>query len=147
MSKPHEVLQRLSLRQGEVFIQQGDFGKNGYIIQNGQVEVFLKQNGDEITLAVLGPGEVVGEQAVLFDSCRSASVRALTDCNLVVMDRDQMSKNLEKSDPSIRAMIKILSERLKRSNKTVAKTKTAGVNNRKVDAIFKTDKEDPDTQR
>ncbi|NBX66012.1 MAG: cAMP-binding protein [Proteobacteria bacterium] len=140
MSKQHEVLQRLTFRQGEVFIKQGDFGKNGYIIQSGTVEVFLQQDKDEITLAVLGPGEVVGEQAVLYDSCRSASVRALTDCNLVVMDRDQMSKNLQKSDPSIRAMIKILSERLKRANKTVVKTKSSLVNNRKVDAIFDAEK-------
>lgn len=143
--KQHEVLKRITLKQGEIFIKQGDFGKNGYIIQSGQVEVYMKQDGgDEITLAVLGPGEVVGEQAVLFDACRSASVRALTECNLVVMDRDQMAKNLQKSDPSIRAMIKILSERLKRSNKTVAKSKTGAVNNRKVDAIFDADKKSDD---
>ncbi|MBU6234459.1 MAG: cyclic nucleotide-binding domain-containing protein [Alphaproteobacteria bacterium] len=139
MSK-HDVLKRISLNQGEIFIKQGEFGNNGYVIQSGQVEVFLEQDGDEITLAVLGPGEVVGEQAVLFDASRSASVRALTNCNLVVMDRDAMNRNIEKSDPSIRAMIKILSERLKRSNNTVAKSKTGTINNRKVDAIFKADK-------
>lgn len=136
MTKQHDILQRIAIEQGEIFIRQGEYGQNGYVIQSGQVEVFLQQGDDEVTLAVLGPGEVVGEQSVLFDTMRTASVRALTACNLIVLDRDSMAKSMEKSDPSVRALVKILSERLKASNKTVAKSKTARVNNRKVDAIF-----------
>lgn len=140
MSKAHSVAQRIALQQGEILIKQGEFGTNGYVIQSGQLEVFLNDHGKEMTLAVLGPGEVVGEQSVLFETARSASVRALTTCNVVVMDRDAITKKLAQTDPSIRAIVKILSERLKQSNKTVAKVKTSGVNNRKVDAIFNADK-------
>lgn len=140
MSKNHEIMKRLTLRQGEVLIRQGEYGTNGYVIQNGQMEVFLMQGQEEVTLAILGPGEVVGEQAILHDSQRSASVRALTDCTLVVMDRDAIAKNLSQADPSIRAMIKILSERLKHTSKSVAKTKNASANNKKADIIFQGDK-------
>ncbi len=122
MSKKREILQRLHIKKGEYLIRQGDFGINGYVVQSGMLEVFITQDGQEIRLAVLGPGEVVGELALLHDGCRSASVRALSACNLVVMDRDTMRRKLADADPGIRALVKILSERVKRTNLHVAKT-------------------------
>ena len=60
MSKKREILQRLHIKKGEYLIRQGDFGINGYVVQSGMLEVFITQDGQEIRLAVLGPGEVVG---------------------------------------------------------------------------------------
>jgi len=121
MSNSKDVLCRMQVKKGDVIIRQGDFGTSGYIVQKGQLQVYITQDDKEVTLGILGPGDVAGELAVISDACRSESVRALTDCELILMDRDGMTRKLAETDPSIRALIKILSERVKRSNFTIAK--------------------------
>jgi len=121
MTNSKDALRRVHVKKGDIVIRQGDFGTNGYIVQKGQLQVYITQDDREVTLAILGPGDVAGELAVVSDACRSESVRALTDCDLIIIDRDGMTRKLAETDPSIRALIKILSERVKRSNFTIAK--------------------------
>lgn len=118
-NRKNEVLARRIFYKGDIIINQGDMGTNGYVIHQGQVEVFLSHEGKNTSLAILGPGEVIGEMGVLFNEHRSASVRALTDCDLIVLDREGIMQNLDMAAPSIRAMLKIFSERLRRTNKRV----------------------------
>ena len=43
---------------GEIIIRQGDIGDCMYVIQNGQVEVFIERDGQEFQLAVRQDGEI-----------------------------------------------------------------------------------------
>lgn len=73
---------------GQVIIQQRDFGRTMYIIQEGQVEVAVEQDGSERILGVLGPGDHFGEVAVFQHVRRTASVRARTRVRLLELQRD-----------------------------------------------------------
>lgn len=84
---------------GDYILKQGDPPANFYVVDRGEVEI-VKESGDppqSDVIAVLGPGAFFGEQALINQQPRSASVRARTPVEVVVMGRnvfDQMSKTL-----------------------------------------------------
>ena len=67
---------------GEVLLRQGDPPTHVLLLLSGRVKVFLALPSDEILLAVRGPGELLGEIAVLGgdDDGRSATVVAIDSC-------------------------------------------------------------------
>ena len=57
-------------------------------VLSGDVKISMTSSeGKEIVLAILHPGEVFGEIAMLDGKPRSADAKALTDCSLAVLDR------------------------------------------------------------
>ncbi|XP_054717062.1 cAMP-dependent protein kinase regulatory subunit-like isoform X2 [Uloborus diversus] len=69
---------------GEVIIQQGDQGDNFYVIDQGEVDVYL--NGQVVT--TIGDGGSFGELALIYGTPRAATVKAKIDCKLWAIDRD-----------------------------------------------------------
>lgn len=102
--------------KGSIIIQQGEMGNTAFLIQSGQVIVYAENEGRRVELARLGPGQIVGEMALVTDGPRKASVEALEDCNLIVISRPVMNGKLAKTDPTIRAIVPMLMERLARAN-------------------------------
>ena len=75
-------------RSGQVIIRQGDQGDKFYIIKSGQAEVVVSRSGEpELSAAVLSRGDYFGEIALVKNVPRTATVRALTDCSLLVLER------------------------------------------------------------
>uniref|UniRef100_A0A4D5R9S9 cAMP-dependent protein kinase regulatory subunit n=2 Tax=Scolopendra TaxID=41364 RepID=A0A4D5R9S9_SCOVI len=68
----------------EVIIQQGDEGDNFYVIDQGEVEVFV--NGEIVT--TIGDAGSFGELALIYGTPRAATVKAKTDVKLWAIDRD-----------------------------------------------------------
>lgn len=80
------TMQRFSL--GETIIEEGDEGRFAYLIFSGRVRVLKRsESGRQVTLGAQSVGEIFGEQAILTDSPRSASVRATEDVVLFRIDR------------------------------------------------------------
>ncbi|XP_026813635.1 cAMP-dependent protein kinase type I regulatory subunit isoform X1 [Rhopalosiphum maidis] len=76
--------------QGESIIQQGDEGDNFYVIDVGEVEVYV--NSELVT--VIGEGGSFGELALIHGTPRAATVRAKTDMKLWGLDRDSYRRIL-----------------------------------------------------
>lgn len=75
---------------GEAIITQGDEGDNFYVIDIGEVEVFV--NNELVT--TIGDGGTFGELALIYGTPRAASVRAKTDVKLWGIDRDSYRRIL-----------------------------------------------------
>ncbi|XP_075164495.1 protein kinase, cAMP-dependent, regulatory subunit type 1 isoform X2 [Haematobia irritans] len=75
---------------GENIIQQGDEGDNFYVIDQGEVEVFV--NSELVT--TIGDGGSFGELALIYGTPRAATVRAKTDVKLWGIDRDSYRRIL-----------------------------------------------------
>ena len=74
---------------GSVIFRHGDAGEKLYVILEGRVRICREVQGmGEEALAVLGPGEVFGEMALLDDSTRSADARVHERCALLAIHRD-----------------------------------------------------------
>ncbi|MGH3389664.1 MAG: Crp/Fnr family transcriptional regulator [Actinomadura sp.] len=66
---------------GELLLRQGDMGDHLIVLLHGRVKVtWLSPDGNEIVLAVRGPGDVIGELALLSGGGHSANVSAIDRC-------------------------------------------------------------------
>jgi len=81
---------------GEDIVKQGDQGDTFYLVARGQVEVLLEGGEDEPKrVAVLEDGDFFGEMALLREVPRSSTVRSMTNCVFLVMDRRSFRKAVE----------------------------------------------------
>lgn len=86
MERRESERQREFVHDGEIILRQGTIGNHAYRIESGTIVVSMKYpDGEEVTLAELGPGEIVGEMAAMFGSRRCASARALGDAVLSII--------------------------------------------------------------
>ena len=72
---------------GAYLMRQGEIGETFYVIQSGRVEVLVERAGETVKVAQRGPGEYLGEIALLLSVPRTASVRALTHITTLALDK------------------------------------------------------------
>jgi CRP-like cAMP-binding protein len=118
------ILERRFVPDGTLVMRQGDPGNCAYLIQSGRVKVFVEQDDKRIELAKLDAGQIFGEMALIFDDPRSASVQAIEDCNLIILTRQTFKQKLNRSDPTIRAIVTMLTQRVVSANNTVINKKS-----------------------
>ncbi len=87
-------------KDGEVIIRQGDVGDCMYVIQDGQAEVILESDEQEIQLDIHGPGVFFGEMAIFDRDVRSATVRALGDVSVLTVDKKNLMRRIHE-DPAL----------------------------------------------
>jgi len=83
-------LKRVDYKAGDVVIHQGSHGDHFYIIRSGRCMVTRETpaNRQNIDLAELGVGATFGEEALLSDEARNATITMLTDGTLMQLGRD-----------------------------------------------------------
>jgi NTE family protein len=100
------------LPRGAVVFREGDPGTSLYIVVSGEVRVSVGGR----TVAHLGPGEWVGEMAVLTRTPRSATVEVTLDSRLLVLDGPAFARLLELQPALSEQLAAILSRRLSRTS-------------------------------
>jgi CRP-like cAMP-binding protein len=86
-------------------------------IVDGRVKISVTSpDGKEAVLAVLGPGEVLGEMAILEDKERSADATALEACELLVLLKRDFIPFLERNPAIAIRLLRILCERVRRTS-------------------------------
>ncbi|MGH9302506.1 MAG: cyclic nucleotide-binding domain-containing protein [Acidimicrobiales bacterium] len=94
---------------GRVLCDEGRVGQQFFLIINGQAVV--KRKGRKI--AMLGPGQYFGEQALLDRMPRSASVASHTDMDLLVLGQREFNGVIEQIPSLARKMLSAMSMRLR----------------------------------
>lgn len=80
-------LNLLIVERGDVIIRQGQPGNSLYMLTSGKVRAFVKKDGKNVPVADLSEGAFFGEGSILTGKPRSATVAALTSCELLELDR------------------------------------------------------------
>lgn len=106
---------------GEVIFQQGEVGERMYVVQEGQVEVIVEQDGREVRLAVLGEGDFFGEMAIFEREVRSATVRALTRVRAITVDKKGFLSRIHQDPALAYRIVQTMSSRIRRLNDKVAR--------------------------
>jgi len=89
------VTRNESFRSGEVVFSQGDFAGTLMYIQSGGVKLSLtSKTRKEATVAILGPGEFLGEMCLGSRNIRVRTATALTPTSLQVIERNEMLRAL-----------------------------------------------------
>ena len=100
-------------KKGDLIFKTHDVGDCAYIIDSGRVEIFTESFGAEVPVSTLGPGEIFGEMAILDNSDRSASARALEDVQVSTVSRTQFEQRMDTADPIVRLLVTILLKRMR----------------------------------
>jgi CRP-like cAMP-binding protein len=91
---------------------EGETGNTMYIIQDGSVKITKIVDNKEITLAVLGKGDIFGEMALLEDKPRAATAEIYEDCTLLAVNRDNFSNLIKEQPDMVVRMATLMSERI-----------------------------------
>ena len=129
---------------GEFIVQQGDQGDSLYIIRTGLCGVYLKKNGTlEKRIATIDSGGFFGEMSLLTGEPHSATVRAMEDTSVIMIDKENFSKILT-DNPSISVQLgEVLAERQKElaeeAGRIVAATPSSSNMIAKIKSFFRID--------
>lgn len=109
-----DILERRTLRDKDMVFRQGESGSSAFIVQSGAVEIIrLTENGEQV-LAQIGEGGIFGEMALIDDKPRMASARVKGGATIVTITKQMYELKLKKTDPFIRALLRILVETARR---------------------------------
>jgi CRP/FNR family transcriptional regulator, cyclic AMP receptor protein len=99
---------------GQTLFNAGDYGESLYIVNSGEVELFIKDTaGQKIVLKVAEADDIFGEISMLDNRPRSATAKALTDTELFVLDRDDLLLLFQKKPDAGLNMLASLSTMLR----------------------------------
>lgn len=113
MTNPPTILDAIYVKAGDYIFMEGDTGEYAFLLESGRVEINLEREGKIVVLAERGPGEIFGEMAIIDDQPRSASIRAIEDCELLVITREQLGRRIEECDPILRVCVNVMLERFR----------------------------------
>lgn len=86
------------MKPGEPVIQQGEPGKEFFVIEKGECVVKIKgEQGKEQEVATLSKGECFGEMALLSNAPRSATIQAVTEVELLVLSKENFDEMIKSS--------------------------------------------------
>jgi small-conductance mechanosensitive channel/CRP-like cAMP-binding protein len=96
---------------GEVVFRQGEPSNDFYIIDRGEAQVELGRDGTASVVALLGAGRFFGEMGVMTGEARAATVRARTECQLLVIDKAAVQRALESAPGVVEKISDLLARR------------------------------------
>jgi len=94
----------VSYRSGQFVVREGDPGEALYLIREGQVRVTTTRDGEEVELAILGPGACIGEVALLTGQLRTATVVTLEECTMLCFHKNHIEEILQ-GYPKVRKLL------------------------------------------
>lgn len=123
-----KVADPVDLRSREILFHAGDAGDGCYFVRSGAVKAsVIARDGQERLLAIVGPGSLIGELALIDDEPRSATVSALRRCRLLHLTKSAFF-HLADANPMIyRQALKLLTRRLRGTNDSVVAQGTVSV--------------------
>lgn len=96
-----QIIDLRTLAGGEVLYKAGQPGESLFVVRSGEIERSIRDTaGQQIQLSIHGENDIFGELALLDRAPRSATATALTDTELLELDRDDLLVLFEKSPRS-----------------------------------------------
>jgi CRP-like cAMP-binding protein len=110
-----------SLAPGEILFNEGDSANSMYIVQKGQLRLFIPKGKGFVEIAVLRPGEVLGEMAYFFPESKTRSVSAaeITPVEIIEVSFAILDKTMTGLSPWFQTVVRTLAERLRTTNDRV----------------------------
>ena len=110
---------------GEHVFQFGDPGSAMYIVRSGEVEIFVKNDqGEKIVLETSQPGDIFGEISLLDGGSRTAWVVALSETELLRLDREHFEDYVRQYPPAALNLLSVAARRLRKSDEMIRRTVT-----------------------
>ncbi len=130
-------LHRCSYAAGQTIFFQGDPGDALYLIETGRVRIYVQtEEGQEVSMTFYGPGDILGELALLDREPRSATAMAVEDSVLLAMSSADLARHLRASYQLALNLMLILSRKLRQTTGAVTSMASLDVNRRTVQKLL-----------
>lgn len=107
------ALEKRDYKPGQIIFKQGDEGDEAYIIESGQIEI-AKGNADaELVIATVDVGGLIGEMALIDNSPRMATARAMKKTTCIVIPKRAFKKLMRDANPVLQAVMNTMMQRLR----------------------------------
>ena len=84
--------------KNSMIILEEEYGDLVFVVQSGTIKITrVNDEGKEVILALLGPGEIFGELAILDGEARSANALAQENCELIAIQRSEFLRLLRRN--------------------------------------------------
>ncbi|MGF1661689.1 MAG: Crp/Fnr family transcriptional regulator [Kineosporiaceae bacterium] len=110
----------LDVSRGDKLFTEGEPGDSMFIIQRGKVKLGQRSvDNRENLLAVLGPGQMLGELSLFDPGRRTATAVAVTPCRVLTIDRAGFVPLLDRPEVAL-TLLAALARRIRRTNEALA---------------------------
>ncbi len=107
---------------GEILIDQGEQEAGAYVIVGGLVKIYkMTPEGEEVNLALLGEGEIVGEMSLFNQVVRSATVEAVRETLVLDIDGRSFRELIEKKPKIAVGILNVVIQRLIKNHEKIKK--------------------------
>lgn len=108
-----ESWNRIIYPAGSTIFHEGEKGSYAYLIERGQVKISRNDDNENKIVAMLGPGEILGEMSPIDNENRSATATAATEIEIIPISRIQLEQIISNADPLIQLLLNSLVKRLR----------------------------------
>ena len=131
-----DLCQRIAVRRmsaHSTVVTQDEPGDAMFIIMSGRVKVVIfGENGREVTLSILRPGDAFGEMSLFDGKARSANCIAMEPTVLLVLSRDDLLRHIGAHPRTALNLLGEMADRLRRADESIAQLALCDVNERLV---------------
>jgi CRP/FNR family cyclic AMP-dependent transcriptional regulator len=105
---------KATYNEGEFIFREGELGDTAFVLLDGTVQISRHDDGKTIPIGIVNVGGIFGEMALIDDGERMASAQAVgVSTEALVISRRVFEEKLESADPFLRALIGILTKRVR----------------------------------
>jgi len=146
LSAIEDLTQRVSVRRVSVHstvVSQDEPGDSMFIIVTGRIKVVIfGENGREVTLSILRPGDSFGEMSLFDGEARSANCIAIEPSTLLVLGREDLLRHLANHPRTALNLLGEMARRLRRADESIAQLALCDVNERLIRRLVSLAKEE-----
>jgi CRP/FNR family cyclic AMP-dependent transcriptional regulator len=106
----------VKLSANQILLKEGEHSNSMYWVQSGQLVVTKHRGSEDVVLGHIYSGELVGELSFLDEETRSATVKAVTECDLIQIPQETIDSIFKTQPKWLEILVKTLAERLRKAN-------------------------------
>jgi len=114
------VAVRQKFPQNTILFSKGDESDSLYVVLSGRVKAIVQdEQGKEVILSIISPGEYFGEMAAIDGEPRSATIVTKEPTEVLVIRRDDFGKILSSNPGMVFDLVKVLLERFRKADEKI----------------------------
>ena len=123
------VIDAIKLNAGEALFHAGEPGESLFVVRSGSIELYIKDTaGQKIVLTIAEEGSLFGELSLLDSGPRTATAIALSDAELLVLDRDDLLLLFQKRPDAALNMLAAMSTMTRKADELLRTRVSRNVN-------------------
>ena len=106
-------------KPGEIIIQEGEMGRDLYVLNDGVVEISTKENNGSFILNEIEPPQILGELSFLTGLPRTATAKAKTNAEVYIFKYENLEGQIAELPKSIKPIMSTLINRVRAQDRRI----------------------------